>query len=359
MVDGRGPVPFDRRAFLRAAGLVAGSAVVAGGASAVVQRARGGAIAKSRAAIRFPAAADPGQPLPPGLAPGFVTPNATFYRVDTALSVPTIDVSTWSMKIHGMVDRSIELSFDDLLKRPLIEREITLNCVSNEVGGPYIGTARWLGVPLAPLLEELGIGSGADQVVARSVEGMSIGTPVRTVLDGRDTMLCVGMNGEPLPLEHGFPVRMLTPGLYGYAGSCKWINEIELTTFASFDAYWVKRGWAPDGPVKTASRIDKPLPFTQLKTGDVTVAGVAWAQRRGIRAVDVRVDDGPWTPAELLPEPSIDTWVQWRHTWKATAGPHSLAVRATDGAGAEQTSKRATPFPSGATGWHTITVTVG
>jgi DMSO/TMAO reductase YedYZ molybdopterin-dependent catalytic subunit len=341
--------------------LVAGGAVLAGGGSEVVKRVRGGAVARSREAIKLPAAADPAKPLPPGIAPGFTTANTGFYRVDTALTVPNIDVSTWSLRIHGMVGKELSLSYQDLLNRPLIERDITLNCVSNEVGGPYIGTARWLGVPLAPLLREAGIGSGADQVVARSVEGMSIGTPVQTVLDGRDTMLCLGMNGEPLPLQHGFPVRMLTPGLYGYAGACKWLTEIELTTFASFDAYWVKRGWGARGPVKTASRIDQPKPFAQVKAGaTTTVAGVAWAQERGIKTVEVQVDQGPWAKAELLPVPSIDTWVQWRYAWKAVgSGPHTLTVRATDDTGAVQTAKRATPFPDGATGWHNITVTSG
>lgn len=357
------PVPamadFDRRAFLRAVAIAAAGAAVTETGAIVAKRARGGAIAESRGRIRLPTAALPAEPLPAGVAPGFTTPNAGFYRVDTALTVPAIDVGTWSLRIHGMVGRAVHLSYDDLLKRPLIERYVTLNCVSNEVGGPYIGTARWLGVPLAPLLMSLGIGRGADQVVARSVDGMTIGTPVATLLDGRDAMLCVGMNGEPLPLVHGFPVRMLTPGLYGYAGSCKWLSEIELTTFARFDAYWVRRGWAARGVVKTASRIDRPRPFTRLAAGTVTVAGVAWAQRRGIKSVQVRVDDGPWAPAELSPVRSVDTWVPWRYAWRATPGPHMLAVRATDRTGALQTGKRATPFPSGATGWHTVSVTVG
>jgi DMSO/TMAO reductase YedYZ molybdopterin-dependent catalytic subunit len=352
-------VAADRRAFLRAATLVAGGAVLTGAGAGLVKRSRGGAVARSREAIALPAAADRARPLPTGTAPGFVTANADFYRVDTALTVPRIDVDTWFLRIHGMVDRELELSFADLLERPLIERDITLNCVSNEVGGPYIGTARWLGVPLAPLLREAGLRSGADQVVARSAEGMTIGTPVETVLDGRDTMLCVGMNGEPLPLVHGFPVRMLTPGLYGYAGACKWLTELELTTFADFDAYWVRRGWGARGPVKTASRIDKPQPFAQVPAGTVTVAGVAWAQGRGIRSVEVRVDDGPWNTAELLPVPSTDTWVQWRWSWPAPAGPHTLTVRATDGTGAVQAEQRATPFPDGATGWHSITMTAG
>jgi DMSO/TMAO reductase YedYZ molybdopterin-dependent catalytic subunit len=349
--------PADRRAFLRAAALVAAGAAVAEVGALGVARVKGGAAVRSRAAIKLPPAQDPAKPLPAGIAPGFTTPASTFYRVDTALTVPRIDPSTWRLRIHGMVGKQAELSFDDLLKRPLIERDITLNCVSNEVGGPYIGTARWLGVPLAPLLRELGVDSRADQIVARSSEGMTIGTPVTTALDGRDTMLVVGMNGAPLPLEHGFPVRMLTPGLYGYAGACKWIDEIELTRFDQFDAYWVKRGWARIGTVKTASRIDRPKPFARLTSGDTTIAGVAWAQRRGIKAVEVSVDGGPWERAELLPVPSVDTWVQWRYQWKPAKGPHSISVRATDGTGAVQTDTRATPFPSGATGRHTITVT--
>jgi len=251
------------------------------------------------------------------------------------------------------------MSFAELLERPLVERVVNLNCVSNEFGGPYIGTARWLGVPLAPLLREAGVRPGADQLLARSVDGMTIGTPMAALFDGREPLLCVGMNGEPLPPEHGFPVRMLTPGLYGYVGACKWLGELEATTFAAVDAYWVERGWAPQGTVKTASRIDRPAPFAPLTPGVVPVAGVAWAQGRGIRAVEVRVDDGGWQPATLLPVPSADTWVQWRYDWKATPGSHSLSVRATDGTGAVQPEERVDPFPDGATGWHTITVSAG
>ena len=347
-------VRVDRRRFLRAAALVAGGAVVASGGAVAVRRSVGGARARARESVRLPAAADPG----PSVDAGLLTPNKDFYRVDTALTVPRIDLDSWSLRVHGMVDREVRLSFADLLARPLIERPVTMTCVSNEVGGPYMGTARWLGVPLAPLLRSLGVKSGAEQLVARSVEGMTIGTPVATLLDGRDAMLAVGMNGEPLPLEHGFPVRMLTPGVYGYAGSCKWLSSLELTTFDQFDPYWVSRGWAAEAPVKTGSRVDRPRPFARLTAGTVTVAGVAWAQRRGIAAVEVRIDDGPWAPAELLPAPSVDTWVQWRYSWPAVAGPHSIAVRATDRTGAVQTQPRATPFPSGATGWHTISVTV-
>jgi DMSO/TMAO reductase YedYZ molybdopterin-dependent catalytic subunit len=344
----------DRRSFLRATLLVAGAAVLAGGGAEVVKR----TIGRVRTDLRLPAPASAAKPLPAGVAPGFTTASAGFYRVDTALTVPRVDPDSWSLRVHGMVANELELSLADLLDRPMIERDITLNCVSNEVGGPYIGTARWLGVPLAPLLLQAGVTTGADQIVARSVEGMTIGTPLATALDGRDTMLAVAMNGAPLRPEHGFPVRMLTPGLYGYAGACKWVTELELTTFAAFDAYWVERDWDPQGTVRTASRIDRPKPFARPDPGPVTIAGVAWAQRRGISKVEVSVDGGEWRTAELLPVPSVDTWVQWRLTWTATSGPHSLSVRATDGTGEVQTEARATPFPSGATGRHTITVTV-
>ncbi len=346
--------PHGRRSFLRATVLVAGAAVLAEGGAQLVQR----TIGRVRTDLRLPLPASAAKPLPAGVGPGFTTASAGFYRVDTALTVPRVDPDTWTLRIHGMVRTELRLSLAELLARPMIERDITLNCVSSEVGGPYVGTARWLGVPLAPLLREAGLDAAADQIVARSAEGMTIGTPVATALDGRDTMLAVAMNGEPLLPEHGFPVRMLTPGLYGYAGACKWVTELELTTFAAFDAYWVERGWDRQGTVRTASRIDRPRPFARPSPGPVTVAGVAWAQRRGITRVEVSVDGGEWQAAELLPVPSIDTWVQWRFTWPATSGPHSLAVRATDGTAVVQTADRATPFPSGATGRHTITVTV-
>jgi DMSO/TMAO reductase YedYZ molybdopterin-dependent catalytic subunit len=352
-----GGATVDRRAFVTAAALVAVAATGAAGGAVALGRSADGA--RQRQALRLPAPADPAPPLPDGLAPGFVTPNADFYRVDTALTVPRVDLGSWRLRLGGRVDRPVELSFAQLLDRPLVERVITLNCVSNEVGGPYIGTARWLGVPLVPLLREAGIQAGADQLLARSVDGMTIGTPVAALLDGREPLLCVGMNGEPLPPEHGFPVRMLTPGLYGYVGACKWLTELELTTFDAVDAYWAARGWSPQGPVKTASRIDTPAPFTQLAAGATTVAGVAWAQGRGIRAVEVRIDDGPWQEATLLPVPSIDTWVQWRYAWPATPGSHTVTVRATDGTGAVQPEQRVTPFPDGATGWHNVTVSVG
>jgi DMSO/TMAO reductase YedYZ molybdopterin-dependent catalytic subunit len=347
----------SRRAFLRTGGLVAlGAAVLASGGYALSSARTAGA-AKLRAAVRLPAPSSHAGAR--NTTAGFYTPNTGFYRVDTALTVPRVDPDTWRLRIHGMLEHPTTLDFAALTARPAIERDITLNCVSNEVGGPYIGTARWLGIPLAPLLREAGVRPGADQIVARSVDGMTIGTPVTTALDGRDTMLAIGMNGEPLPLEHGFPVRMLTPGLYGYVGACKWITDIEVTRFDAYDPYWVKRGWAKQAPVKTASRIDRPQPLSTVPAGTVRVAGVAWAQHRGIGAVEVQVDDRGWQRARVLPTASLDTWVQWTCDWQADKGEHQIRVRATDGTGAVQTDQRAGTFPSGATGWHTIAITVG
>ncbi|NUU21112.1 MAG: molybdopterin-dependent oxidoreductase, partial [Streptomycetaceae bacterium] len=254
--------------------------------------------------------------------------------------------------------REIELDFAALTARPTIERDITLCCVSNEVGGPYIGTARWLGVPLADLLREAGVHPDADQLVSRSHDGMTIGTPTAVVTDGRDAMLAIGMNGEPLPVKHGFPVRMVVPGLYGYVSACKWIVEIEATRFADYDAYWVPRGWAPQAPVKTQSRIDTPKNMAKVRNGVVPIAGVAWAQHRGIEAVEVQIDDEPWQRAILADEDTVDTWRQFVLYWNARPGPHRIRVRATDKTGSTQTSKEADVAPDGATGWHTIAVNV-
>ena len=355
-------VGVDRRRFLVTGALVAGGAVVAG----VGGRALGGRsdVSASRAAVSIPAPASAAKPLAEGAAidlPGlssFYTPNRDFYRVDTALVVPRIAAEDWRLRVHGRVERELALDFSQLLARPLIERDITLSCVSNEVGGRYVGTARWVGVPLRDLLEEAGVRPGADQLVSRSADGFTIGTPTAAVLDGRDAMLAVAMNGEPLPLTHGFPVRMLVPGLYGYVSATKWLVDLELTSFEEFDPYWVRRGWARQAPVKTMARIDTPRPLRRLPAGQVAVAGVAWAQHRGIRRVEVRVDGGPWRPARLAAEHSADTWRQWVWPWDATSGRHTLEVRATDGTGATQPEDRAPPFPDGATGWHSVVVSV-
>ncbi|PWR13403.1 molybdopterin-binding oxidoreductase [Micromonospora acroterricola] len=352
----------SRRRFLTSAGVLLGTAAVAGLGGRWLAGRRG--VSAAREAIRLPAPVAPAPALPAGadlsmaqLAP-YVTPNSGFYRIDTALVVPQVDPATWRLRIHGRVRNERTYSYADLLARPMVERYITLACVSNEVGGDLIGNARWLGVPLRELLDEVEPEDDADQVVGRSVDGWTCGTPTAALRDGRDALLAVGMNGEPLPVEHGFPVRVVVPGLYGYVSACKWVTELELTRFADFDAYWVPRGWSAQGPIKTQSRIDAPRARNRLTTGPVTVAGVAWAQHRGIRRVEVRVDGGPWQQAELAPTASVDTWVQWSWRWDATPGEHRLQVRATDATGKTQTERTQGVAPDGATGWHTVAVNV-
>ncbi|MFC4018183.1 molybdopterin-dependent oxidoreductase [Micromonospora sp. GCM10011542] len=359
-VDGTDPE--SRRRFLTGAGALLGTATVAGLGGRWLAGRRG--VSAAREAIRLPAPVAPAPAVPAGadlsltqVAP-YVTSNFGFYRIDTALVVPQVDPDTWRLRIHGRVGTERTYSYADLLARPLVERYVTLACVSNEVGGDLIGNARWLGVPIRELLDEVEPEADADQVVGRSVDGWTCGTPTAALRDGRDALLAVGMNGEPLPVEHGFPVRMVVPGLYGYVSACKWITELELTRFSDFDAYWVPRGWSAQGPIKTQSRIDAPRPRNRLTGGPVTVAGVAWAQHRGIRRVEVRVDEGPWQEATLAPAVSVDTWVQWSWRWNATPGEHKLQVRATDATGEIQIERRQAVAPDGATGWHTVTVTV-
>ncbi|MFD5475169.1 molybdopterin-dependent oxidoreductase [Streptomyces sp. NPDC127105] len=361
---------WDRRGFVLAAASAAVASAAVGTIGRSLNASHGEDAIASRKRVVLPPPGSPAQPVPKraglrvaGISP-FVTPNGDFYRVDTALVVPKVDATAWRLRIHGKgVRRPATYSFDDLLHRELIERDITLTCVSNEVGGPYVGNARWIGVRLADLLAECGVkppsrGGRADQLVSRSVDGMTIGSPVEDVMDGRDAMLALGMNGEPLPFEHGFPVRMVVPGLYGFVSACKWIEDIELTTFDSYDPYWVKRGWARKAPIKTESRIDTPKPFARPKAGTVMVAGVAWAQHRGIDTVEVRIDDGPWREAHLAAEDTRDTWRQWSLPWQATKGGHTLTVRATDRTGTVQTDKRTRTIPDGASGWHSVLVTV-
>jgi DMSO/TMAO reductase YedYZ molybdopterin-dependent catalytic subunit len=256
-----------------------------------------------------------------------------------------------------MVDRRLSLSYQDLLERPLVEADITLTCVSNEVGGNLAGNARWLGLRLDDLLAEAGLHTNADQIVGRSVDGYTCGFPVAT-LDGRDALVALAMNGEPLPLEHGYPVRLIVPGLYGYVSATKWLTEIEITTFAAFDHYWVSRGFAALAPIKTFSRIDTPGPLAQIPAGPTAVAGVAWAQTRGIQRVEVRIDEGDWQEAELSEEVNNTTWRQWKVAWDAAPGRHSITCRATDGTGEVQTEERSRPAPDGATGWHSLVVLV-
>lgn len=360
VVDGARRPP-GRRRFLVLAGGAIGAAAVAVPAGRRIWAQR---VAAARAAVVLPSPSSPAPPLPakvsagvPGVEP-FVTRTADFYRIDTALTVPQMEPQDWRLRIHGRVKRPLTLTYEQLLARPMVERYITLACVSNEVGGELVGNARWLGVRIKDLLDEVEPDDGADQVVSRSVDGYTAGTPTAALRDGRDALLAVGMNGEPLPVEHGFPVRMVVPGLYGYVSATKWLTELELSRFSDFSAYWVRRDYAALAPVKTQSRIDTPAAGKRLEQGLVMVAGVAWAQQRGVSAVEVRVDDGPWQQARLAAVPSVDTWRQWSWPWQATPGKHRLQVRATDNTGQVQTGQVHEPLPDGATGWHTIRVTV-
>lgn len=349
---GDGTLAGGRRGVLMA-GALAALAVAAGGAGEWIARAR-----TRIADVTLPAAADPAPPLPAGIegtvkgVTPFRTPNTDFYRVDTRLSLPVIDLDDWSLTIDGDVDQEVTFTFDELLEMSMVERDITLTCVSNDVGGKYVGAARWLGVPLRDLLARAGVdGTGADQILSTDVEGMTISTPLDLALDGRDALLAVGMNGDPLPLEHGFPARLVIPGLYGFISATKWISRMTLTTYAEQDAYWTKRKWATDAPIKISSRIDTPKSLSTIDAGPTFVGGVAWAQRQGgVAKVEVRIDGGPWQQATLGPDGGNDYWRQWYLPWDATSGSHSLAVRATSGDGETQTAVRATPFPAGSSG---------
>jgi DMSO/TMAO reductase YedYZ molybdopterin-dependent catalytic subunit len=352
----------ERRRFLVTGTVTGGVAAVAylGGR----YLGEGTTVARAQASLRIPAAADPAPPLPagsnlriPGLS-SFITPNGSFYRVDTAIVLPEVPPSSWQLRIHGMVAREITISFDELIRRPLTADYITLTCVSNPVGGPYVGNALWLGASVASLLREAGVRAGADELLCTSADGFTSGTPLQTVMDGRDAMLAVAMNGTALPVEHGFPVRMVVPGLYGYVSACKWITDIELTTYASNVAYWAQRGWDQQAPIKTECRIDVPNGSAQLKPGTTPVAGVAWAQHKGIAAVEVRVDSGPWHEARLAAVPDIDCWRQWVWDWDAKPGNHLLEARATDATGYTQTALQEPPPPNGATGYPSVAVNV-
>lgn len=348
----------DRRAVLVAAGL----ALAMGGAGRWITSYR------SRVTeLDLPPAADPAPSFPTGLddrVPGissFRTPTDDFYRVDTRLSLPIVDVDDWTLTIDGDVEREVTLSIDDLLAMPLIERDITLTCVSNEVGGRYVGAARWLGVRLTDLLDRAGIdGTRADQILSTDVDGMTISTPLGVATDGRDAMIAVGMNGRSLSREHGFPARMVVPGLYGFVSACKWITRMTLTTYAEQEAYWTERDWATDAPIKPSSRIDTPKPLSTVAPGRTVIGGVAWAQhQKGVAKVEVRIDGGAWQPARLGPSAGEDYWRQWYLPWTAEPGQHSLAVRTVDGEGDVQEAIRATPFPEGSSGVQEIVVNVG
>jgi DMSO/TMAO reductase YedYZ molybdopterin-dependent catalytic subunit len=353
-----------RRAFVLGA---AGTAVGAVAVGALGQRIGGTATAPSDLALPKPASSIP--PLPTGIegkvkgVSAFRTPTKDFYRVDTALVIPRVDVGKWRLEVDGMVDKPFSLTFEELTAMEVVERDITLNCVSNEVGGPYISSTRWLGVRMRDVLERAGVQSGVDQILSESVDGMTISTPIEALTDAssveKEALLAFAMDGQPLPARHGFPVRMVTPGLYGFVGATKWLTKLTATTYAAQKAYWTKRGWLIDGRVKTQARIDTPMGLATYEPGRIPVGGVAWAQGGdGISKVEVRVDDGPWQEATLGPDANTVYWRQWSWVWEAKSGRHDLTVRATNGKGEVQTEQRAEPFPGGASGYHSIVVIV-
>lgn len=353
----------DRRGFLRLTLLTAVAAVAVGAGARVISAATATGTA-IRDALRLPAprsrvtVPDGAELDLPGLTP-IITPNADFYRVDTALVVPTVDPTTWKLTVDGMVDQPLELTFDDLVERGLDEYGVTLTCVSNEVGGGLVGNAIWQGIPLRDILRMAGPQSGADMVLSRSVDGFTASTPLDALVDDeRDAILAVAMNGEPLPLEHGFPVRMVVPGLYGYVSATKWVTQLTVTTFAQDEAYWTPRGYSAQAPIKMSSRIDTPRSDTPVDAGTVAIAGMAWAQTVGIERVEVSIDDGDWQEAVLSTPINIDSWVQWHLPWEASSGVHYVAVRATDRDGNLQIEDRAPIAPDGSSGWQRTLVTV-
>jgi DMSO/TMAO reductase YedYZ molybdopterin-dependent catalytic subunit len=356
----------SRRRLVIGLGAVVGVAALSGAIGrALVDRST--RTVSGRADVVLPTAAEPLAAVPEAAELGVeglsqvITPNEVFYRIDTAfLGVPRVEIEDWALSVEGRVDRPYTITYADLLDMPLIERDVTLSCVSNEVGGDLVGNARWLGVPLADVLDRAGVSDDAEQVVGRSVDDFTVGFPVEAVYDGRDALVAVGMNGDPLPLEHGFPARLVVAGLYGYVSATKWLSSIELTGWDEFDAYWVPRGWAKEAPIKTQSRIDTPTNRSALEPGMHSVAGVAWAPHRGISKVEVKLgDDADWVEARLSEPLSDNCWRQWVVDWDATAGTHRVQVRATDGEGEVQTDQARPPAPDGATGWHTIQVSVG
>lgn len=353
--------PVSRRFLLTAGGIAA--AAVAVGALGRTMLAGASRTIADRKAILLPTPADPAPPVPPDADLGvqganrFVTNNVDFYRIDTALQVPHLTTADWHLRVHGMVDEEITLSWDELLAMPMTERLVTLTCVSNEVGGDLIGNARWLGVRMTDILDRVGVQPGSNMLLSTSSDGWTCGTPVSAITDNRDALLAIGMNGEPLPVEHGFPVRQVIPGLYGYVSATKWVVDWEFTTFSRAQAYWTTRGWSATGPIKIASRIDRPS-AAEVSPGDVVIAGTAWAQHVGIAQVQVRVDDGPWQEATLAADYSDDTWRLWKYTWPATSGTHQISCRAIGKDGKVQTSENADPIPDGATGLDSRTYTV-
>ncbi len=366
--DGANDVPdAGRRLSLITLGFL-GAGAVSGVAGTVLTRLRS-SVAGDRNAFALPSAAISAAPVPPAVQPrgaslpSFITPNPDFYRIDTALSVPQLSRDAWRLRIHGMVDRELEFGFGDLDRFEVVEKVVTLTCVSNPVGGELISNAKWTGYRIRDLLAQAGVRPDADMVLSKSIDGFTAGTPVEALTDDRDSLLAVGMNDVPLPTEHGYPARLVVPGLYGYVSATKWVVDLELTRFDRAEAYWTRLGWSAHGPIKTESRIDVPRSGQDVARGPVTFGGVAWAQNRGVRAVEVRIDgpnaQGDWQPAQLGEDYSNETWRLWSFQWDADApGLHEIRVRATDGTGAVQTSEQADVVPDGATGWHTVSFAV-
>jgi DMSO/TMAO reductase YedYZ molybdopterin-dependent catalytic subunit len=355
---------FERRTFLTWTASAAAIGVLAA-IGGTIARAGSQAVATVRRAIKLPAAAVVAPPVPAGAELGItglatvITPNEYFYRIDTALIVPQVDPADWSLRIHGLVEEEVTITWDELLALPLEESITTLACVSNPVGGDLIGNALWLGYPIRELLARAKPTKDADMVLSRSIDGFTASSPIEALTDGRNAILAVGMNGEPLPPEHGFPVRMVVPGLYGYVSATKWVTELEVTRFDQARAYWTDRGWSERGPIKLQSRIDVPRRNQGLGAGETVIAGVAWQQQVGVSKVEVQIDDGPWQEATLATAISDDTWVQWMFPWTAEPGSHKIRCRATNSAGETQTEVDAFPAPDGATGWQQLNIEVG
>lgn len=355
----------SRRQFIAGAGAVVAVAALSAGAGRwLIERAKRTLAGREEVVLPSPAEALPAVPASASLdvegVPPIIVPNEDFYRIDTALSVPQVDLEGWTLNLTGLVDRPYSISYADLLDMRMVERDVTLSCVSNRVGGGLVGNARWLGVPLKEIIDRAGPAAGAEQIVGRSVDDFTVGFPLEAAYDGREALVAVAMNGEPLPFEHGFPARLVVAGLYGYVSATKWLSEIELTTWDDFDAYWIPRGWAKEAPIKTQSRIDTPSEGSQISREPTVVAGVAWAPNRGISRVEVQLgEDADWVEAELSEPLSKNAWVQWKVDWTPSdGGRQMLRVRATDGDGQTQTDEVVPPAPDGATGWHTRAVFV-
>ncbi len=353
----------SRRGFFAATGVTVAASAIAATGGRMLSAARSN-VAQARGSLQLPTPAKAAPAVPagvqsqaPGVAP-WITPNNDFYRIDTALSVPEINAQDWELRIHGMVENEVTLNFQDILDAQLLESHVTLTCVSNPVGGSLAGNAKWLGMPIRDVLKMARPKEGADMVLSTSIDGFSASTPLEVLQDDRDAMLAIGMNGEPLPLEHGYPVRMVVPGLYGFVSATKWVVDLEVTRFEDKQAYWTQRDWSERGPIKTMARVEVPKSFAKVPAGRMVMGGTAWAQTRGIEKVEVQIDNGPWTEATLATEASVITWRQWSYEWEATPGPHYVKVRATDGNGEVQTDKRADPVPDGASGWQSVSFTV-